>query len=141
MLEHLPNLPAAVAELHRLCDKTRGVFSVVIPCEGGFAYSMARRVSAQRIFEKRYGKPYRWFIEREHVNRPHEILEELHPYFTVAHRRFFPFRFIPVVWCNLCIGLTLTPREQPLVKLHDQWRREASHAPRGPHASSTSRVS
>jgi SAM-dependent methyltransferase len=29
VLEHLPNLPAAIAEMHRLCDKTSGVFSVV----------------------------------------------------------------------------------------------------------------
>jgi SAM-dependent methyltransferase len=119
VLEHLPNLPAAVRELYRLCDRARGVFSVVIPCEGGLAYSLARRVSAQRIFEKRYGQPYKWFIEREHVNRPAEILAELHPYFTVTHRRFFPFRFIPAVWCNLVIGLTLKPRERTLVELHE----------------------
>jgi SAM-dependent methyltransferase len=112
VLEHLPNLPLAVREMYRLCDKTRGVFSVVIPCEGGLAYSMARRISAQRIFEKRYKQPYKWFIEREHVNRAHEILAELYPYFTITHRRYFPFRFIPAVWCNLVIGLTLKPRPQ-----------------------------
>lgn len=110
VLEHLPDLPAAVREMHRLCDKRRGVFSVVIPCEGSLAYSLARRVSAQRIFEKRYGQPYKWFIEREHVNRPHEILEELAPYFTVEHRRFFPLRLVPATFCNLVIGLTLKPR-------------------------------
>ena len=27
VLEHLPNLPAAVREMHRLCDKQSGVFS------------------------------------------------------------------------------------------------------------------
>lgn len=110
VLEHLPNLPEAAREMYRLCDKARGVFSVVIPCEGGAAYALARRVSAQRAFEKRYGQPYKWFIEREHVNRPHEILEELAPYFAVTHRRFFPFAFLPVTWCNLVIGLTLKPR-------------------------------
>src|SRR5262245_50433056 len=114
VLEHLPNLPAAIREMYRLCDKTRGVFSVVIPCEGGLAYSLARRLSAQKVFEKRYGQPYKWFIEREHVNRPHEIIEELSPYFTISHRNFFPFRFIPAVWCNLVIGLTLRPRAVPL---------------------------
>jgi ubiquinone/menaquinone biosynthesis C-methylase UbiE len=113
VLEHLPNLPATVCELHRLCDKERGVLSVVIPCEGGLAYSLARKVSAQRIFEKRYNQPYRWFIEREHVNRPHEILGELRPYFQVTRRKFFPLP-VPAVFCNLVIGLTLTPRPEPL---------------------------
>ena len=54
VLEHLPDLPAAIREIYRLLDKKRGAFSVVIPCEGGLAYSLARRVSAQRIFERRY---------------------------------------------------------------------------------------
>jgi SAM-dependent methyltransferase len=111
VLEHLPDLPSAVREIWRVCHKTSGVFSVVIPCEGGFAYTLARRISAQRLFEKRYGQPYRWFIEREHVNRPAEILEELRPYFQVSHRSFFPLR-IPAVFCNLVIGMTLRPRQE-----------------------------
>ena len=34
VLEHLPNLPAAVRELYRLVDKQRGQFEVVIPSRG-----------------------------------------------------------------------------------------------------------
>lgn len=109
VLEHLPNLPATVREMYRLCDKQRGVLSIVIPCEGGMAYSLARKISAQRIFEKRYNQPYKWFIEREHMNRPREILGELRPYFQVTSRSFFPLP-LPAVFCNLVIGLTLTPR-------------------------------
>jgi SAM-dependent methyltransferase len=112
VLEHLPNLPAAIAEMYRLCDKAIGVFSVVIPCEGGFTYTMARKISAQRIFEKRYKQSYRWLIEREHLNKPSEILAELRPYFDVIHRGFFPIP-IPAIACNLCIGLTLRPRRSP----------------------------
>jgi SAM-dependent methyltransferase len=109
VLEHLPNLPAAVREMYRLCDKSAGVFTVVIPCEGSLAYTMARKISAQRIFEKRYNQSYKWFIEREHINRPHEILEELRPYFEVEQRSFFPLP-LPMIWCNLVIGFTLRPR-------------------------------
>ena len=109
VLEHLPNLPAAIREMHRLCDKATGTFSVVIPCEGSLAYTIARRISAQRIFEKRYRQSYRWFIEREHINRPAEILEELSPYFSVQHRSLYPLR-LPALFCNLVIGLTLKPR-------------------------------
>lgn len=109
VLEHLPNLPAAIREMHRLCDKERGVVSVVIPCEGGLAYSLARRISAQRIFEKRYGQSYRWFIEREHINRPREILRELDACFEVTHCSHFPLG-LKSIELNLCIGLTLRPR-------------------------------
>ncbi len=110
VLEHLPDLPRAVAEMHRLCNPSGGVFSVVIPCEGSLLYTLARRVSAQRIFEKRYKQSYRWYIEREHINRPAEIQAELERHFNVIHRTFFPFPFLPTPMCNLVIGLTLQPR-------------------------------
>lgn len=109
VLEHLPDLPAALAELRRLLASPRGRLAVVIPCEGGLAYSLARRISAQRLFEKRYGQSYSWFIEREHVNRPAEIFEELARHFRVESRRFFPFP-VPAVFMNLCIGVSLAPR-------------------------------
>jgi SAM-dependent methyltransferase len=109
VLEHLPMLPAAIAEAFRVCNKQKGVLSVVIPCEGSFAYTLARRVSAQRYFENRYGQSYRWFIEREHLNRPEEIVTEIRRYFTIIHRGFFPVP-IPAIFCNLCIGLTLRPK-------------------------------
>jgi ubiquinone/menaquinone biosynthesis C-methylase UbiE len=108
VLEHLPNLPAAVREMHRVCNK-QGRFQIVIPTEGGFAYSLARRISAQRYFERRYKMDYRWFIEREHMNVPAEIFEVLGEHFTTEHRSFFPLR-VRSVNLNLAIGLTLRPR-------------------------------
>ncbi|MEO7143008.1 MAG: class I SAM-dependent methyltransferase, partial [Bryobacteraceae bacterium] len=89
VLEHLPNLPETVREAHRLL-KPDGQFSVVIPCEGGLAYTFARKISARRLFEKWYGSSYDWFIETEHVNVPSEIIEELERYFTVRTRSNFP---------------------------------------------------
>lgn len=109
VLEHLPDLPAAIKEMYRLISKPTGFFQVVIPCEGGFAYSIARKLSAQRIFEKRYKQSYKWFIEREHLSTPQEIIAELEPYFEVKHRQFFPL-LIPAIFCNLAIGLTLQPK-------------------------------
>lgn len=109
VLEHLPNLPLAVMELHRLSNKKNGVLSVVIPCEGSFAYSLARKISAQRIFERRYKQSYKWFIEREHINTPIEIISELRKFFDIQSTNYFPFPF-KFQFCNLCIGLTLKPK-------------------------------
>ncbi len=108
VLEHLPDLPAAIREMHRLCDP-QGVVQIVIPCEGSPAYSLARKISAQRIFEKRYRQPYRWFIEREHINVPREIFGVLAEHFNITTRSFFPLP-VPFEFCNLVIGLTLTPK-------------------------------
>ncbi len=109
VLEHLPDLPSAIAEIYRLIDKDKGQLSVVIPCEGSLAYWVARRISAERIFRKRYRMSYKWFIRREHINVPNEIIEELSRYFYLTSRTFFPIP-IPIMNLNLCIGITLTPR-------------------------------
>ncbi len=108
VLEHLPDLPAALRELRRVCASD-ATLSVVIPCEGSLATACARRISAQRIYERRYGRPYRHFIEREHLNRPWEVIEELAPHFSIAHRGAFPVP-LPIQWCNLFLGLTLRPK-------------------------------
>jgi len=114
VLEHLPNLPAAIREAWRLLNREHGQFLVVIPTEGSPAYSFARKISAERVYRKRYNSDYSWFCKREHINVPREILEELNPWFTIESRRFFPLPFLPMAFCNLCIGLSLRPRPAPL---------------------------
>lgn len=108
LLEHLPNLPKALAQIQRVLSPT-GQFSVVIPCEGGIGYTLARNVSARPIFEKRYKQSYDWFVASEHVNLPNEIIQELLKRFVITHRSYFPF-LIPVTTTNLVIGLTLKLR-------------------------------
>jgi len=114
VLEHLPNLPACIREAHRLLDKERGQMLVVIPCEGSPAYSLARKISAERVYNRHFKGGYGWLISREHINRPHEILAELDPYFAVERKVLFPLPFLPFVFNNLCIGLALRPRPVPL---------------------------
>ncbi|MFA5058798.1 MAG: methyltransferase domain-containing protein [Opitutaceae bacterium] len=109
VLEHLPNLPAAIREAHRLVNKETGRFLVVIPTEGSPAYTLARKISAERVYKRRYGGDYSWFYKREHINLAPEIFEELAPWFAIETRRYFPLR-VPFIWCNLCIGLALRPR-------------------------------
>jgi SAM-dependent methyltransferase len=112
VLEHLPNLPAAIREMYRLCDKKTGTFSIVIPCEGSMAYGLARRISAKPIFEKRYKRPYHIFISREHINLPWEVLGEIEAYFEMTRRTYFPIP-APFEFCNLFIGAIFKPRPVP----------------------------
>jgi len=109
VLEHLPDLPRALDETARVLAPT-GQLSVVIPCEGGLVYSIARRVSAQRLFERELGMSYDWLILSEHVNVPWEIMMELGKRFRLVRSRHFPFR-VPLTALNLVIGLTFEPLE------------------------------
>jgi SAM-dependent methyltransferase len=110
VLEHLPNLPACLAELYRLINKDTGRLLVVIPTEGSFAYSLARKISAERAWNKNFSAPYAEFYQREHINLPAEILEELARHFIVEDRSFFPLPWLPWIATNLIIGLSLKPR-------------------------------
>ncbi|MDR2458462.1 MAG: class I SAM-dependent methyltransferase [Clostridiales Family XIII bacterium] len=108
VLEHLPDLPKALEEIHRvLSDK--GELSVVIPCEGGWAYTLARNVSAKPHFKKKYKMSYDWVVKSEHINLPDEIFEELTKLFSIKHRSFYPLIF-PWTKINLVIGLTLSKK-------------------------------
>jgi len=105
VLEHLPNLPLTLLEVSRVLKKD-GLFQVVIPCEGSFAYTLARKISAERIFKKRYKTDYSWFINSEHINKPYEIFNELKKNFIIINKFYFPIA-IPFEFFNLCIGLNL----------------------------------
>ncbi len=110
VFEHLPDLPKALAEIHRILNKERGQLLIVIPTEDSLAYKIARKISAERIYKKNFGGDYSWFYKREHINLPAEIQEEMAPYFVLKKRSWFPFFFTPRLFCNLCLGLSLEPR-------------------------------
>lgn len=111
VFEHLPDLPHALDEIRRVLAADGRLFAV-IPCEGGLVYWIARRLTAQRLFEKEFGMDYRGVIRSEHVNVPWEIVAELRKRFRVERSRYFPFR-LPSTALNLAIGLTLAPLSDP----------------------------
>jgi SAM-dependent methyltransferase len=103
VLEHLPDLPRALSEIDRLLAPG-GVLQAVLPCEGGVAYGVARRISAQRIFERRYRMPYGPIIANEHVSVVEELDAEIGKRFDHVWSRFFPFPFLRFYTANLVVG-------------------------------------
>jgi len=110
VLEHLPSLVKAVVEIVRLLKKD-GFFDVVIPCEGGLAYGIARKISAQRYFEKRFKMDYIPIVKTEHVNMGYEIVRLLELFFNFETSSFFPLK-VPVFTMNLCYGMRLRRRSE-----------------------------
>lgn len=109
VLEHLPNLPEALKQMHAVL-KEDGVAHIVIPCEGSLAYSICRKISAERLFHKLYHMDYSWFIKTEHINLPYEIIEEIEKYFDIRYKKYFPIP-LPFQFCNIAIGMTLYPKK------------------------------
>lgn len=108
VLEHLTDLPKALAEFRRVL-RPDGKLSVVIPCEGGLGYWLGRKVTTERMFEKRYNVPYKWMITWDHVSKAREILAECRKQYDVTDSTFYPLH-VKLVDTNLVIGLTLSPK-------------------------------
>ena len=105
VLEHLPKLPDCINEVFRIL-KPNGIFQVVLPCDPGFLYSLARTLSAKKIFENKFKENYDWFIKREHINSAEEIICLLKEKFQIIEEKYFP-TYIKFINANLCLGLTL----------------------------------
>jgi SAM-dependent methyltransferase len=110
VLEHLPNLPIALDEIRRLLSPN-GSFDIVLPCEGGFAYSIARRVSAERLFRRHFHMDYTPIVRNEHVSTLDEIEFELRERFTTTSGAYFPLK-VPILTINLVVAYRCTPRRE-----------------------------
>ena len=108
MLEHLRDLPSALVEVDRLL-RDDGFFDVVLPCEGGLVYSLARAISAKPLFERTFKMDYEPIIRNEHVSTLAEIKHLLLERFQIVTVRRFPLQ-IPSDDLSLCIGYRFRKR-------------------------------
>lgn len=109
VLEHLPNLPAALTEINRIL-KTDGVFDVVIPCEGGLAHRMGRKFTAERLFRKHFKMDFTPICRNEHVNTYWEIIDELRAAgFKPSAKKFFPM-VVPIASFNFVAAFRFEKR-------------------------------
>jgi len=109
VLEHLPDLPAALAQIKRAM-RDDAVFDVMLPCEGGVMYSLGRTVTTARYFKKKFNRSFDKFIAQEHVSTVAEILSLLDIEFVSEMTTFYPTR-IPSPDVNLAVGLRLRKRQ------------------------------
>jgi SAM-dependent methyltransferase len=105
VLEHLRDLPRALEEVVRLL-RPDGCFDLVLPTEGGLAYEVARKISAERMFRRNFGSDYTPIIRNEHVNTYGEIRSLLDGAFRIETGRFFP-GLLPGAELNVCAGFRL----------------------------------
>jgi SAM-dependent methyltransferase len=106
VLEHLRNLPAALREIHRII-KPNGIFDIVLPCEGGLSYSLARKISSEWMFQKRFKMDFTPIIQNEHVSTYAEVRREIVKFFRVARTVNFPLPiYAPLI--NICVALRVT---------------------------------
>ncbi len=109
LLEHLYNLPAALDEVARVL-RPEGVFSVVIPCEGGAALLGGSSFHDQA--DLREALPHALRVDDPAGPlqfRDARCSTSWPGRFRVGRRVYFPSR-LPSVDLNLMVGLDLAPR-------------------------------
>jgi len=111
ILEHLPNLPAALREIRRILVP-QGTLLVVIPCVGSPLYDLGGRFSSGRAFRRMFGEGYELLKRHEHMNSAQEIVQEIQREFFFAQVAFYPFRTrILGVRLNFLAGFCCLPKK------------------------------
>ena len=103
VFEHLYYLKQAVAEMKRVLTEN-GTWCIVLPTEGGLAWSVGRRLTFSRSLKKRYGIDYDRIMGIEHCNTALQVADVLETALIVTQTRYLPF-LIPTVHINAVLLL------------------------------------
>ena len=106
-LEHVYHLEDAVNEMSRVV-KGGSTFYVGLPCEGGLAWTLGRKLTSERTMSKRFNLDYKKYIRLEHCNTANEVVSALGRRFNIEHRSLYPLNILPIITANLTISLTMT---------------------------------
>lgn len=90
VLEHLYYPHKVLKEWYRVL-KNPGVLTIVLPCDPGIAWRIARIVARRKA--ERLGFSYDYLMAREHVNPINNLVALLHYYFPKRKEVWFPFGF------------------------------------------------
>jgi ubiquinone/menaquinone biosynthesis C-methylase UbiE len=103
-IEHVERLPLLYAEIYRVL-KPSGICIISFPAEGGFAYSLGRRLTTKRYYEGALKIDYMKLVKQEHLHDARQILSSLKQHFELVSLKYIPF-LIPSIDLNACIIAT-----------------------------------
>lgn len=103
-LEHIFYLEDALAEIARVLV-AKAKFLVGLPCEGGLAWTLGRKLTSERTMSKRYNVDYRRYIALEHCNTAARVEKAMSFHFRQIERKLFPLPFLPLISSNLTLSI------------------------------------
>jgi SAM-dependent methyltransferase/uncharacterized protein YbaR (Trm112 family) len=107
--EHIYYLRDTLAETARILKPGAKLY-VGLPCEGGLAWTLGRKVTSERTMSRRYNLDYRKYIALEHCNTAAKVMTALREFFDCDRRWYFPLPMLRTVHSNLTVTLELTKR-------------------------------
>lgn len=107
--EHIYYLRETLVETARILEPNAKMF-VGLPCEGGLAWTLGRKLTSERAMSRKYNVDYQKYIALEHCNTALHVMDEMGDLFELERRSYFPLPILPTVHFNLTVALALTKR-------------------------------
>ena len=109
VLEHIYHLDDTIKEFARILKPNAKLY-VGLPCEGGLAWTLGRKITSERTMSQRYNVDYRKYIALEHCNTASKVMARLENCFYLEQRSYFPLSALATVHANLTVTLALQKR-------------------------------
>lgn len=90
-LEHIYPLGEHIQEIKRLL-RINGIYSFVIPTEGGFSFWLGRQLVSGPNLKRKYGLDANYIMDREHINDAKRVLKFLRLYFENISKAYWPLK-------------------------------------------------